>query len=324
MPSEVPVVFLDVLDAETEALRRFREGCSAAEVRAVLSILQNARGKVACTGVGKSGSVANKLAGTLSSTGTPAFFLHPLEALHGDLGVLQEGDVLVALSKGGESDEMVRLLRAARDLHIPIVALVGRRESSTGRLADAVIELVLEREADPLNLAPTSSTLLAMAVGDALAIALAAARGFQPEQFAGFHPGGQLGRRLNYCVRDLLPPDRGVPLVGPEAGMRALLEEETRLNLGAVLVTDADRHLVGIVTDGDVRRAILRFGNVLDRPISDVMTAGPVTVRMDTTAGEAVALMENRPSQIQVLPVLDEGGRAVGLLRLHDVVRAGL
>ena len=324
MASQELEAFKDVLCHELAALRDFIGRFRPADVEAVLDVLHDCTGKVVFSGVGKSGSVARKLAGTFSSTGTPAFFLHPAEAVHGDLGVLQPGDVLVAVTKGGESEELVRMLRAGKELRIPIVAIVGHRNSSTGRLADALIEVLVEREADPLNLAPTSSVLVAQAVGDALALALAGRRGFRPEQFAGFHPGGQLGRRLNYRVRDLLPPERGIPMIAPTADMRTLLEEETRLNLGAVLIVDSERKLLGIVTDGDVRRAILRLGNILECPIADIMTRAPVTVHLDSPAAEAVALMENRPSQIYVLPVLDSAERVAGLLRLHDVVRAGL
>ena len=324
MASRELEVFQEVLAAESEALRAFNARLPAEQVEAVLQVLYECSGKVVFTGVGKSGSVARKVAGTFASTGTAAFFLHPAEALHGDLGVLCAGDLVFAITKGGESEELVRMLRAVKDLHIPIAAIVGRRNSSTGRLADAEVEVLVEREADPLNLAPTSSAIVAQAVGDGFALALAARRGFRPEQFAGFHPGGQLGRRLNYRVRDLLPPERGIPMIAPTAEMGVLLEEETRLNLGAVLIVDSDRRLLGIVTDGDVRRAILKFGNILDRPIADIMTERPVTVHLDSPADEAMALMENRPSQIYVLPVLDESERVAGLLRLHDVVRAGL
>lgn len=322
--AEARALFRQVLLAEADTLRDFADSVPAEDLAQVVRLLEECTGKIVCSGVGKSGAIARKLAGTFASTGSPAIFLHPVEAMHGDLGVLRPGDLVFALTKGGESEELLRMLRAVKEMRLPIVAIVGPSDSSTARLADAIVAMGNIIEADPLGLAPTSSTTLTVAIGDALALILSNRRGFKPEQFAGFHPGGQLGRRLNYKVGDLLPPDRGVPTIGPEADMRSLLEEESRLNLGAIIIVDEERRVLGIVTDGDVRRAILRHGDILGRSVSDVMTRNPVTVRLESLATEALALMENRPSQIHVLPVLDEQRRVVALLRLHDVVRAGL
>lgn len=294
----------------------------ASAVRAAADLILGCKGKLVLAGIGKSGLIAQKLAATFSSTGTPAFFMHPGESLHGDLGVLQKNDLLLVLAKSGESDEVNTMLGVVQKLGNRIIAILGNPNSTAGRMADIIIRATVSREADPLNLAPTASTTVALVVGDALATTVSELRGFRPENFALYHPAGQLGRRLLLNVADLL--DARVPIVRADATMIQLLEEESKPNLGGVMVVDAAGCLVGLVTDGDIRRAILKYRNILECSIPDIMTANPIRVQKTTRALEALDIMENRPSQISVLPVVDEDQKPVGLLRLHDLVRAGL
>ncbi len=293
-----------------------------ASVVAAIDVIKQCTGKLVLTGMGKSGLIAQKLAATFSSTGTPSFFLHPGESLHGDLGALQKNDVLFVIAKSGESEEVIQMLQVVRKMEIPVIALLGNPDSTAGGMASVIIRATVSREADPLNLAPTASTTVALVVGDALASTLAELRGFKAEHFALFHPAGQLGRRLLLNVEDLVSAD--VPTIREDGTISDLLKEETRANLGGVLVVGADGILRGIVTDGDIRRAIMMGGNVLEKKIPEIMTARPITVHRKTRAIEALHLMENRPSQISVVPVVDDDQRPVGLLRLHDLVRAGL
>jgi len=293
-------------------------------VRKAIELILECKGKLVLTGMGKSGLIAQKLAATFSSTGTPAFFLHPGESLHGDLGVLQKGDLVILLAKSGESDEVVQMLQVIEKMRIPVISILGKEESSAGKMSTVIIRASVTREADPLNLAPTASTTVSLVVGDALASAVSELRGFNPENFALFHPAGQLGKRLLLNVEDLLIMDRGLPIADFSTSIKTLLEVETKSNLGGVMIVDADGKLAGLITDGDIRRAIIKFGNVLEQNIQDIMTKNPLCIPVGTRAIAALEIMENRPSQISVLPVVDNEGRPVGLLRLHDLVRAGL
>lgn len=293
-------------------------------VRQAIRLIMAAKGKLILTGMGKSGLIAQKLAATFSSTGTPAFFLHPGESLHGDLGVIQDGDVLLILAKSGESDEVVQMLQVVRKMNVPVISVLGKKESTVGRMSDVVINSVVSREADPLNLAPTASTTVALVVGDALATAISEIRGFQPENFALVHPAGQLGKRLLLNVEDFLLKDQEAPLVQESDSIPHLLEIQERPNLGGVIVVGEDGKIRGLVTDGDLRRAVRKYGNVLDKSIPEIMTKNPITIHAQSKAIEALRIMEDRPSQISVLPVVDENNFPVGLLRIHDLVRAGL
>jgi len=312
-----------VLDAELAALVRLRDRLADSFVEAAKTVLA-CTGKVVVAGVGKSGMAARKLAATFSSTGTPAVFLHAGDALHGDLGILRPQDVLIIISHSGESDEAVRLLPAIQTIGPAIIAFTGAPESRVAKAADIVLDCGVEREADPLNLAPTASAIAAQALGDALAIVVAAHKKLTPEQFALSHPGGALGRRLTIKVEHLMHGGAEQPTVRPDTPMREVVVEMTSKALGAVNVVDETGRLVGIITDGDLRRGLQAHDNLLALRARDLMTPKPITVTLGTMAIDALHLMEDRPSQIMVLPVVDADGKAVGLLRVHDIVKAGL
>ncbi|MCX7810619.1 MAG: KpsF/GutQ family sugar-phosphate isomerase [Leptospiraceae bacterium] len=289
-----------------------------------IDIILNCKGKLACSGMGKSGLIAQKLAATFSSLGTPAFFLHPGEALHGDLGVLQKDDVLLVIAKSGESDEVVQMLQVVKKMGNKIISILGNPNSRAGKLSDVIINAFVNREADPLNLAPTSSTTVSLVIGDSLASTIAKVKNFKPENFAFYHPAGQLGKRLLLNVEDLLILDQGEPIISVSATMKELIETITKPNLGGAIVVDNHRKIIGIVTDGDLRRAILKFGNILDRKIEEIMTKNPICVKKGTKAIDALHIMEDRPSQISVLPVVDDEDKPIGLIRIHDLIKAGL
>ncbi|MCE9600534.1 MAG: KpsF/GutQ family sugar-phosphate isomerase [Spirochaetia bacterium] len=289
-----------------------------------IEIMLSSRGKLICSGMGKSGLIAQKLAATFSSTGTPAFFLHPGESLHGDLGVIQKDDVILVLAKSGESEEVILMLQAIRKMGNQIIAILGKADSAAGRLSDVIIAASVTREADPLNLAPTASSTVSLVVGDALASALCELRGFKQENFALLHPAGQLGKRLLLKVEDLLITDRGQPIVKETATISELLEVESKPNLGGVMVVDSTGKLIGLVTDGDIRRGLTRFKDFLNHKTVEIMTQNPSRISAGSSALAALEMMENRPSPVSVLPVVDAENKPVGLLRLHDLLRSGL
>jgi len=310
-----------VLDVETAALAAVRERLDERFVAAV-DVLLACRGKVVVTGVGKSGIVCRKIAATLASTGTPAFFLHAGEGGHGDLGTLERGDVLIAVSYNGESAEVLGLLPAARRLSLPLIAICGFAASSLGRAADVVLDVGVPEEACPHNLAPTASTTATMAMGDALAIAVLEERGFSADDFALLHPAGALGRRL-LRVEDVMHRDAALPLVPAAAALRDTLVEITSKRLGVAGVVDAGGELMGIITDGDLRRGLERGGDLRALTARELMTTSPKTIRGGALAAEAVALMERH--SITALFILADGSRRpVGVIHLHDLLRAGV
>lgn len=279
------------------------------------------RGRVLLTGMGKSGIVARKIAATLASTGTPAHFLHPAEAIHGDLGMVTEGDLVVALSNSGETAELLRLLETIRRLGASLVALCGRGESTLARAADVSLDVSVPEEGCPIGLAPMASTAAAMAMGDALAAALMTRKGFGIEDFARFHPGGRLGRHL-LQVEALMHSGEEMPAVGPGTSLREAILEMTRKKLGCTTVVDEAGRLAGIITDGDLRRLLQAGGDPLERPVEEVMTAAPVTVAPKELASGALKIMEDR--KITMLPVVEGGERLVGLVQIHDLWRVQL
>ncbi len=296
------------------------QGAAGAAFVAALAAMRDCPGRVIVMGMGKSGHVGRKIAATLASTGTPAFFVHPAEASHGDLGMVRPKDVVLAISNSGESDELAAILPAMRRLGVVLIAMTGKAESTLARHADIVLSSAVAEEACPLNLAPTASTTAQMALGDALAVALLDARGFREEDFARSHPGGSLGRKLLIHVRDLMRSGDAVPRVAADTDFNTLLREMTGKGLGLTAVADADGRPVGIFTDGDLRRLIERGAELRTLRAADVMHRAPKLVRADVLAVEAADVME-RHSVTSVL-VVDEGGRLVGVLNSNDLMRA--
>jgi arabinose-5-phosphate isomerase len=286
-----------------------------------IGLLLDCRGRVIVTGMGKSGIIARKIAATLRSTGTPAFFVHPGEAIHGDLGALQPDDVVLALSRSGETDEILRLLETIKRLGARLIALTGDRRSTLARAADVVLDCHVSEEACPLNLVPTASTTAALALGDALAMTLLMAKGFRQEDFANLHPGGKLGKRL-MRVEQLMHGGEDTPIVDGGTRMHDVMYEMSRKGLGMTCVVDGDRRLVGIITDGDLRRHMMKQPAFLAGTAADVMTRNPVTVRRDTLAAEALHVLEQR--KITSIVVVDDGNQVQGVVHLHDLWRTEL
>ena len=293
------------------------DGAFSAACRAILAC----RGRVVCTGMGKSGHVARKIAATLASTGTPAFYMHPGEAAHGDLGMVTDADVVLALSYSGESDEVLLLLPALKRQGNVVLAMTGREHSTLAREADVHLDVAVPVEACPLQLAPTSSTTAALAMGDALAVALLEARGFTADDFARSHPAGALGRRLLLHITDVMHVGNDVPKVGPDASISAALVEMSRKRLGMTAVVDAEDRLLGLYTDGDLRRSLDDAGvDLRHTRIDAVMTRAPRTIDADALAAEAAQLMETY--KINALLVTNGHGQVVGALNIHDLLRA--
>jgi arabinose-5-phosphate isomerase len=323
-------LFRQVLQAEAEALLAGAERAGS-EVEAAVNILLQTTGQVVFTGLGKAGCVARKAAATFCSTGTPATFLHPSEALHGDIGIVTAKDTLVAISNSGETEEVLALLPCFARFGGCVIAITGNLQSTLANRSTVVIDAGVSREADPISLAPTSSTTLAMAICDALAVALMTERGFTREQFAIFHPGGSLGRRMLLRVTDLMRVGDSLPIVSPTSRLSLAITEMTRKKMGAVFIADPQSVLTGILTDGDLRRWYQKMQNApsapqgvseTDPPVTLAMTSHPRQVALDALAAEALKQMEDH--QITVLAVVDDAGRLCGALHLHDLIRAGL
>jgi arabinose-5-phosphate isomerase len=306
-----------VLQTEAAAILGLVDRLDESFDRAV-ELLDRCRGRVIVTGMGKSGIVCRKIAATLSSTGTPAFFLHPAEAIHGDLGVIREDDVIVALSHSGETDELVRLLEFIRRLGARLIALTGNARSTLGQAADETLDCRIAEEACPLNLVPTASTTAALAMGDALAMALLVRKGFREEQFANLHPGGKLGRRL-MRVEHVMHAGRQAPIVRLETPMADVIHEMSAKRLGMTCVVDGGGRLAGIVTDGDLRRHMMASRQILDLTAADVMTPDPVAIGRAQLAVEALNVMEER--KITSVVVIDADRAVEGVVHLHDLWR---
>lgn len=311
----------DALRIEAEAVAALVTRLDAAFVAACRCLLQ-VRGRVVVTGMGKSGHVGGKVAATLASTGTPAFFLHPAEASHGDLGMITRDDAVIALSNSGETAELLALVPTLRRLGVPVVALTGNPGSSLALAATVHLDVSVPAEACPLNLAPTASTTATLAMGDALAVALLELRGFTAEDFARSHPGGALGRRLLLHVEDVMRKGADIPVVGPDTPLRDGLLEMSGKGLGMTAVADAAGQLLGVFTDGDLRRTLDHTTDVRAARMKDVMTAGPKRITPHALAVDAVQLMEAH--RITALPVVDDTGKLVGALNVHDLLRAGV
>ena len=309
----------DTIDIEAQALLGLKARQGDSFGRACQAMLE-CRGRVVVMGMGKSGHVGRKIAATLASTGTPAFFVHPGEASHGDLGMVASGDVVLAISNSGESDELAAILPAMKRLGVTLVAMTGRAESTLARHAHITLNSAVDQEACPLNLAPTASTTAQMALGDALAVALLDARGFREEDFARSHPGGSLGRKLLMHVRDLMRSGADVPRVGPDTSFNDMLREMTGKGLGFTAVADAQGRVLGIFTDGDLRRLIERGADLRALRAADVMHPGPKLVSADALAVDAADVMEQH--RITSVLVIDASGVLVGALNSNDLMRA--
>jgi len=310
----------DVIATEANAIASLAKRLGEPFV-AALALILNCRGRVVVSGIGKSGHIARKLAATLASTGTPAFFVHPAEASHGDLGMITPDDVVLMLSNSGETDELVLLTPHLKHQGAAIIALTGNEASSLAQSADVHLDAAVDAEACPLGLAPTASTTAALALGDALALALLDARGFSVEDFARAHPGGSLGRRLLTRVRDVMRTGRDLPAVGIDATLGDAVLEMSGKGMGMTAVVDAERRVAGIFTDGDLRRCLERIRDVKTEKVAAVMTRTPRTIEADRLAIDCVELMETAP-KVTVLLVVDGNGRLTGALHLHDLFRA--
>jgi len=311
----------DVVDIEAEAVRGLHRSIGADFVRAC-EICFDCRGRIVVTGMGKSGHVAGKIAATLASTGSPSFFVHPGEASHGDLGMITAQDVVLAVSNSGETPEIVLILPLIKRLSVPLITMTGRPRSTLAQAADVNLHIGVDKEACPLNLAPTASTTATLAMGDALAVTLLECREFTEEDFALSHPGGALGRRLLLRVADIMRTGDRIPKVKPDTPVSEGLFEMTRTGLGMTAIVDQDDRIVGIFTDGDLRRAIDRNIDLHGTSIGDVMTKGGKTVTEDMLAAEAVRIMEDY--SITALLVADRDGRLIGALNIHDLLHAGV
>ncbi len=288
----------------------------------VVDLILNSNGRVIITGVGKSGIIARKIVATMNSTGTPALYLHPADAIHGDLGVVRKEDVVICISKSGDTIEVLRLIPIFKRIGVPVISMVGNLNSQLARLSDYVLNVAVKQEACPYNLAPTASTTATLAMGDALAIALLEKRNFTRENFALFHPGGNLGKRLLLKVEELMVSGKEVPIVHTSTPMKETIIEMTSKRLGATCVVNDEGKLVGIITDGDLRRLLQRTENIFALNAGEVMTKNPKTIKKDALAVTALQQMETY--NITQLVVIDEEGRPIGMIHIHDLVKAGL
>lgn len=314
-----------VLKIEAEAIEALIVRIDERFEQAVKMIL-NCEGRVVVTGMGKSGLIGKKIAATLASTGTPALFLHPAEGIHGDLGMVMRGDTVIALSNSGETDELSRMLPSLKRLGIGIIALTGNPESTLAKNSDVVIDVGVKEEACPLGLAPTASTTATLAMGDALAVVLLDQRGFKEEDFACFHPGGALGKKLLLRVRDLMHTDEAVPMVSEGTLIKDAIYEISSKKMGVTAVVDASGKLVGVISDGDLRRWMEKTEktgeNLLIKEAKDIMTKNPKVANKDSLAAEAVSIMEK--NSITCLIVADRGAVPEGVIHLHDLLKAGV
>lgn len=311
----------EVVAIEKSGLERL-EGQIGESFAKAVDLLESTAGKIVLTGVGKSGIVAQKITATLNSTGTPALYLHPIDALHGDLGVIQREDVVIILSKSGNTAELSQLFPALRALGVQIIAITGNPSGPIARLAAVTLDCSVEREACPFDLAPTASTTVMLALGDALAVVLYERKGFTAEDFAATHPGGSIGRRLLLRAEDMMKTGDEIPLVRPEDDFNAVIMEMSRKRLGASLVVDLEERLAGIITDGDLRRLLERRAEIYELTAADMMTPDPMTASSDLLGSSALVLLEeNKRMQ---LPIVDAERRVLGILHIHDLIEAGL
>ena len=311
----------EVLEIESRAVDRLRERLGE-DFATACRLIVATPGRVVVTGMGKSGHISSKIAATLASTGTPSFFMHPAEASHGDLGMITEQDTLLAVSYSGETDEVLTILPLVKRMGARLISMTGNTNSTLAQAADAHLDVSVAEEACPLNLAPTASTTATLAMGDALAVALLKNRGFTAEDFARSHPSGSLGKRLILRVADVMREGDGIPVVGPDVRLRDGLMEMTEKGLGMTAIVDAENRILGIFTDGDLRRALDAGADVHHTPMSEVMHEGSKSISADVLAAEAVHILEE--NKITSLLVANEDGQLIGALNIHDLFRAGI
>jgi arabinose-5-phosphate isomerase len=313
-----------VLKIEADAVMALIDHIGEPFAKAATMIL-DVKGRVILTGMGKPGYIAHKIAATMMSTGTPAIFLHPAEGIHGDLGMVTKDDIVIAISNSGETDEVINILPVIRRIGAPIIAICGKETSTLAKNADVFLNASVEKEACPLNLAPTASTTAELALGDALAVVLMSARKFTSRDFAIFHPGGSLGRRILLTVENIMHSGEENPAITPDKTVKEALFVITDKGLGATTIVDEDGRLLGLITDGDIRRSLEKGHEFLDKKVGEIMTANPMTITPNKLAAEALNIMENhKPKPITVLPVVDDKHNALGLIHVTDLLRHGL
>lgn len=322
---ETPEVLLsrarEIIDIEIQALEDLKSQLDSAFIDAIRRI-EACQGRVIVTGMGKSGIIGKKIAATLSSTGTPAYFLHPAEGSHGDLGVMMKQDVVIAISNSGETSEILGILPLVKRFGVPLIAMTGNPTSTLGTLADVVLNIAVRQEACPLGLAPTASTTATLALGDTIAITLLERRGFSPDDFALFHPSGSLGKRLLLKVSDVMQTGEALPIVREEMPfLDALLEVSTK-KLGMAIVVDAANRIQGVLTDGDVRRALTQYSDARAIPLREVITRSPKTIDADDLAVSALRLMEDHKITVLLVPTAD--GQPYGAVHMHDILKTGI
>lgn len=314
----------ETLEIEAQAILDLIPRLNGEFTEAIEMILA-CKGRTVITGMGKSGLVGRKISATLASTGTPSFFLHPAEGVHGDLGMITEQDVVIAMSNSGETGEILQILPSIKRIGAKLIALCGSENSTLAKSADIFLNVSVAREACPLGLAPTASTTAALAYGDALAVSLQSVRKFSADDFAVFHPGGSLGRKLLLTVSDIMHKGEDNPIISQDKIVRDALFVITDKGLGAVTVVDSKGHMLGVLTDGDIRRCLEKGYEFLDRPVKELMTKSAKMITGDKLAAQALHIMEsNKPRPITVLPVVDSDGKALGLLHMTDLVRQGV
>ncbi len=311
----------EVLDIEAKSILRLKENIGEEFDRAI-DILYNCKGRVIVTGMGKSGLIGKKIAATMSSTGTPAYFLHPAESTHGDSGVITRNDVIIAISNSGETQELMNLLPLIKRFGCPMIGMTGNVNSTLGKTSEVVLDISVEREADTLGKAPTASTTATLAMGDALAVCLMEKKGFTKEDFLMFHPSGKLGKGLTYKVRDLMISGDKMPIVSENDSFGSVIKTISEYKLGMAMVLGSDRQLLGVLTDGDIRRTVIKYPDTSNLNIKEVMTVNPKRITDDAYAASALNLMEKY--SITALAVVDEHNSPIGVIHVHDLLRAGV
>ncbi len=311
----------EVLDIEAKSILRLKDNIGE-EFDKAIDILYNCKGRVIVTGMGKSGLIGKKIAATMSSTGTPAYFLHPAESTHGDSGVITRNDVIIAISNSGETQELLNLLPLIKRFGCPMIGMTGNLNSTLARTSEVVLDISVEREADTLGKAPTASTTATLAMGDALAVCLMEKKGFTKEDFLMFHPSGKLGKGLTYKVRDLMITGDKMPLVSEDDSFQDVIKTISDYKLGMSMILGSDKRLVGVLTDGDIRRTIIKYSDTSSLSVKDVMTVNPKRITSDSYAASALNLMEKY--SITALAVVDEDNYPVGVIHVHDLLRAGV